>query len=814
MLGRGAWESAKGMAAGRQTEEKRLRLSGGALDTVPVLRVLQNTDRVAVAFCLAAVLYAASGFVSRGGPKGIAPIPLAQVNPEEPVLSGNGFALNAVSNLSPPSYITRPLAFYGSFLEQGDSTGSVRTAAYRAVPDFYMFVSGFPNRPGNRLLVEVETEHAGVVRLQVSPFEDTSSKWLLKRVSLRPIEGAKSFRILATDANKGPEGWLGFSVPFEDQEQYGRHGLLIAKQLGLSVLAVAAAFVALLGPGFLLRQKWLDRTGELFSFIWVAVPGLLGLALVGVAAWVGPRHFRAASMCRYALAIFFVFAAWRFLRVRFSRAVTKVEVRVLLVVLVLASICAAKSMYSLGPVGELYHDEISRTLEIGGRSDSRLPYHVAQLVGLRQKTDSPFAHELYGTWTFSDRGQLVALAATPLVLAGPTYMPDYKPGNVWTVFDPEGFAAYRFSMIVFAACCLLFVFGVSRLFLPEDWSLFAVLVTATAPFFVHETYFTWPKLEAAAFVLLAGYLVLRARFLLGGLALGLGYMCHPSALLSTPAILGLIILLPKFTHTGHVFSWRQVNRWIWGSLLVFVGLGVWILLWRIVNGPNYTQDKFLSFALASGHWSHTAGHWLRYRWNSLLNTFVPLNQFLFHGDDENVNAIEGPSPRIVRFFVQPWSAIPAAVGFAYFFCLLRWIYLGFVKATSWISLTLVIPIIIFAAYMGVDSSGMLKEGLHAWFLTLMIFSVVIWKKYGAGHQAFWRICNWALLTRVLDILLMMLLPVIWTQHAFVRPPFTLTDVVALCVMTGGTVWLCLYMFWLGEKLRNSDAFSTVRNHGE
>ncbi len=780
---------------------------------------MRNTDRIAVAFCLAATLYVLIGFVSRASPKGIAPILVEQIDRGEPALSGavqktatpivslmapiqdQAFAPDAFSNLSRPSYLKGPLPIYGSFLDRGDSTGSVRTAAYKAVPDFYLFVSGFPNRPGNRLLIEVETEHGGVVKLQVSPFEDTGSKWLLKRISLRPIKGAKSFRIFATDANKGPEGWLGFSAPFEDREQYGRHGLLLVKQLGLCVLAVAAAFVALLAPGLILRRKLLDRTGKLFSLIWVTGPGLIGLALVAVAAWTGPPHFKAASMCRYALGIFFIFATWRFLKTHLSDAVTPVELRVLLVVLLLVSVCVAKFFYSLGPVGELFHDEVSRTLEVGGRSDSRLPYHVAQLAGFRQKTNSPFANELYGTWTFSDRGQLVALAATPLVLAGPVYMPDHKPGDVWTVFDPQGFAAYRCAMIVFAASCLLAVFGVSRLFLREEWSLFAVLVTATAPFFVHETYFTWPKMEAAAFVLLAGYLVLGARFLLGGLALGLGYMCHPSALLSTPAILGLIVLLPKFKRSGRVFSWREVGRWIWGSLLVLLGLGVWILFWRVVNGPNYTQGKFLSFALASGPGSHTLGHWLQYRWTSLLNTFVPLNQFLFHGNDENVNAIEGPSPGIVRFFVQPWSTVPAAVGFLYFFCLLRWIYLGFARAAGWLILTLLIPVIFFTAYMGIDSSGMLKEGLHAWFLILMIFSVVIWKKYGTDSQAFWRVCNWALLTRALDVSLMMLLPVIWTQRAIVRPPFTLTDVVALCMMIGGTIWLCGWTFELGERLR-------------
>ncbi len=758
-------------------------------------------DRIAIAFCLAALLYILCGFISRAGPKPIVPVSLTPLDAGAPKLSGSAFAPGAVSNLARPGYIKGPLDLYGSFLERGDSTGSMTSPFFKAVPEFYIFVSGYPNRPGNRLLIEVVTADGKSVRLQVAPFEDTGSKWLLKRMSLRTIAGAQRFRILATDANKGPDGWLGFSLPFEDAQEHGRTGLLIPKQLALALLSAAAAFVALLAPGFMLRRKLSARGSTLFSLIWVAVPGLLGLALLGLFAWFGPRHIKAAVICRIILLLFFAFAARHFIRFRFSSVVTRTELRVLLVIVVLAAVSGAKSIYSLGPVGELYHDEISRILEIGGRTDSRLPYYVAQLVGLRQGPASPFARELYATWAFSDRGQLVALAAAPIVLAGPAYMPDNKPQEVWTVFDPQGFTAYRLSMIAFAACTLLSVFGLSRLFLSEPWSLFAVLVTATAPFFVHETYYTWPKMEAAAFVLLAGYLVLRSRFFLAGLALGLGYLCHPSALLSAPALCGLILLFPWFGGQSAAFSWRLLKPWLWRSVLLCTGLAVWLLFWRGVNGPNYTQGKFLSFALASGNASRTPAHWLEYRWVSFLNTLVPLNQFLFHAADENVNAIEGPSPPLVRFFVQPWSALPFAVGIAYFFCQFRFVFLGIAKARSWFVLLLVVPFLIFTAYMGIDSSGMLKEGLHAWVLTLLIFSVVIWKKYGGGSQIFWRVCNWALLSRAADLLLMMILPVIWTQHALVRPPFTLTDVLALATMIAGTIWLCLYTFKCGEALR-------------
>lgn len=762
------------------------------------------TDRIAIAFCLASFLYVITGFLSAADPKILLVRELTPLDPGQSKLSGAAFAPDAVSNLARPSYIKGSLDMYGSFLDHGDSMGSAQTATYKAVPDFYMFVSGFPNRPGNRLLIDIETTDSGIITLQVAPFEDTGSKWLLKRISLRQIKNAKSFRIMAKDANKGPEGWLGFSLPFEDEQQYGRSGLLIVKQLGFCILAIAAAFVTLLGPGFMLRQWILEKRGFLFSIVWVAAPGLLGLALVAVLAWFGPRHIKPAVLCRIVLLIFFAFSAWRFSRFRLSAAITSIETRVLLVALVLSAVCAAKSIYSLGPVGELYHDEISRIEEIGGRSDSRLPYFVSQLVGLRQGIASPFAGELYGTWTFSDRGQLVALSAAPVVLAGPTRMPDNKPEEAWTVFDPQGFMAYRLSMIVFAASVLFFVFGLAALFVPADWAFLAVLVTATSPFVVHETYYTWPKLEAAAFVLLAGYLVLQSRFLLAGLALGLGYVCHPSALLSAPTILLLVFLLPKFNNALFAFSWREMYRVLWRSLLVLVGLAIWPLFWRVANGSNFTQSKFLHYAAAAGRTAVTPANWLKYRLDSLLTTFVPLDQFFLHAADDNVNAIENPSPGIVRFFVQPWSTVPFAAGFAYFFCLLRFIYLGFARARSWLISALVIPVLIFTAYMGIDSSGMLKEGLHAWFLTLLIFSVAIWNKYGTQSQTFWRICSWALLTRAVDLLLMMILPVIWTQHAIVRPPFVLTDILALGTMIGGTLWLCIYMFSISEKLRESE----------
>lgn len=161
---------------------------------------MTKTDAVAPIFCLIALLYVVSGFVGTSAFKPVWPVPVSPVQPAEPFLSGGGFAPDAVPDVEQPKFGRGPLTYYGSFLERGDSTGSVASAQFRALPDFYMFVSGFPNRPGNHLLLEVQTESGAVVRMRISPFDDLARRWLLERVSLRSIPGAKSFRILQRTA--------------------------------------------------------------------------------------------------------------------------------------------------------------------------------------------------------------------------------------------------------------------------------------------------------------------------------------------------------------------------------------------------------------------------------------------------------------------------------------------------------------------------------------------------------------------------------------------------------------------------------------
>jgi hypothetical protein len=235
---------------------------------------------------------------------------------------------------------------------------------------------------------------------------------------------------------------------------------------------------------------------------------------------------------------------------------------------------------------------------------------------------------------------------------------------------------------------------------------------------------------------------------------------------------------------------------------MLAGITICVLLWKLVNGRHFSQAGFGAYLLQAWVYSHTPLNWLRSRFESLSNTLVPLNVFIFDRSDPYVNSWKGQSPLMVQFFLQYWDTLPFGTGIAFFCCgLMRLLYVAFSKARAWLLLVFVIPFALFTVYWGASISGMLRENLHPWFLGLMIFAVIMWKKYMARSQRFWQICNWALLFRGVEILLMLLLPSIWTQGLLLQKQFALTDVVALLIMTIGTGWLCIYTFSFAEKLR-------------
>jgi hypothetical protein len=755
-------------------------------------------DRLAVGFCILAFMFLVVGNLARVKHIPLRVSSLQPLDAREPLIAGSSFEGNAVYPTTPLPAVEGKLELFGSWLKSNKPTGSVHTPWYPTLSDVHVLVAGYPNHPGNQLAVEVDTAHSGIVRLPLSPHSEPHEIWLRVRVPVAEVREPVRFRIVAVDGST--TFWLGFSQPFRIVS--GADGLRLLKQLSLVVLVTAASLVAFLSPGLVLRQIVLRTSAKNLAFIWIPFPGLLGLSLLGLASWTGPHQIGSRTISQAGLALFFVYATYKLVRVPLSSFTTVMERRVLLVSVVLVAIAVAKATYSLGPIGELFGNEVSRTLEIGARSDSRISFNIVQLVAFRSRPFSPFAASLYETWNFSHRGPINGLAASPLVLASPVQVPKNIRNLPWTPFDPEGFGAYRIAMIVMASCSLLTVFGLATLFLSDDWAFLAFLVAATAPFVVHELYFTWPKLSSASFVLLGAYLVWHSRYFLSGLSLGIGYLCHPSAILWLPCLVGVLVLVPASLGWQATHGWRRAYLWSLRILSMLAGVAVCVLLWKRVNGRHFAQTGFSRFLFQAWVYPHTPLNWLRSRFESLTNTLVPLNVFIFDRSDPYVNSLQGPSPLVIQFFLQYWDTVPFGTGIAFFCCgLLRLLYVAFRKARAWLLLVFVAPFALFTVYWGASISGMLRENLHAWFLGLMIFAVIMWKKHLLHSQQFWQICKWALLFRGVEILSMMLLPSLWTQGLLLQKQFAMTDIVSLSVMIVGTVGLSMYTFSFAEKLR-------------
>ncbi len=663
----------------------------------------------------------------------------------------------------------------------------MHSAWYDIRHDTYIYVAGYPNHAGLDLSLETRGPSETINKLPLPIAPDPAEHWQLLKLPFDQAHGPTKFRIVAVDHATTSGGWVGFSTPFTSPEMSPPHH---AKQLLLVLLTTAGAILVFLAPGLLLRAYYLRRTGRWLPFIWIPVPGFLCAAALGLLDWITPSsHLLSIAV----IGLLAISAAYALSKTPVSRFTEPAERRALFTVLLLVAIAVAKSIYSLGPPGELYGNTISRTLEVGDRSDSRVPYHVVQLIALRERPHRALATALFRPWNFSSRGPLAALAASPIVLASPARVPAVFPDREWMIFDPEGFMAYRIAMIVLAASCLLMVFGLSARLLSAEWALFAFLVTVGAPFVIHEIYFTWPKLEAASFVLLAAYLLLERRRFAAGLATGLGYLCHPSALLFVPALIALEVL----QNPGR----KRLS--LAGTASMLAGLAIPVALWRLVNRRQFDQEGFLSYFLQADRRNPTLRNWLAVRADSFLNTLVPLNLFLFHRTHPAINAVGGRSPAVVSFFFQDWTGLPFGIGILFFFCFLRLAYVAFKKFT-WPTVWLyVMPFLLFTVYWGAASTGMLREGLHTWVLALLIGVVAVLERSRASEQKIFRVMSWALLFRSVEILLMLLLPTVWTRREWVQHDYLASDSIALSAMFIGAAWLAAITFRQCEFLRKS-----------
>jgi hypothetical protein len=549
-------------------------------------------------------------------------------------------------------------------------------------------------------------------------------------------------------------------------------------------LTTCMALTLVLGPGVLIRT-WRRGGGPSLGFLFI--PGLALMVASGTVTWLladraDPRLI--ASLCSIpVLAIVLVGV----LMLDRGDVFDGEERRALFVVGCVLGFAISRALWSVGPEGELYAGQISRTLEVGDRSDSRISFILPQLAthGISPHSEEGKAYFL--PYDFSSRGPLAGLAATPVTLiSGGT------PGigiaeQPWRPFDHQGFMAYRLTMMVLASTAFLSVWELGRRLGGSAVAWVALLLAATTPFLITEVWFTWPKLMGASLVVLGAVRIVERKPWRSGLLVGAGYLMHPSELLPLAGI-SLVALWPL-----KGARWRRPD--VKALVMLALGVAVALVAWRIVNLNDYSQNNFVEYLTSNGTEPNPPlGHWLLYRLASTGNTLVPMLMPFVDAHDLTVNAVVGPdtghSPFIIHFFFQYWTTLPFGVGIVFFPLLLISLWKAFRRWRWPVVAGIVVPFVAFAIYWGGSRTGMMREGLQAW--TLVVLATVAAQQRAEGFP--WFRSKWVralLVVRVGELLFVALGPALCTTGVLVSNSFKASDTVALLGMVGFATLLAL-----------------------
>jgi hypothetical protein len=505
---------------------------------------------------------------------------------------------------------------------------------------------------------------------------------------------------------------IGCLLGIADPPSTGSHATKGQELMDLIRVATttALAIALLLGPG----TVWRALSKRRIALVVVPLPGLALLVLTGLAAWLLADSVDVKTTCFAILGpvlglILGVLAGLE------HDVFEPEEQRALAFTSIALALGIARSLWSLGPEAELYEGGITRTLVPEGRPDSRTPYLV---TGLLANGAGPYAKDggelLFIPYNFSSRGPMAGIASAPIVLMSGARPPGGPPEYPWQPFDGQGFMAFRIAMMTFSCSAFIALWQLVRKLGGARAARFALLLAVSTPFLIDDLLFTWPKLIAAAFILLAGLWVIERRPLRAGLSMSAGYLMHPGALV------GLFSLIPITLWPIQKPNWRRPR--VLALVLLAGGTLVGIAAWRLYNGSHFMQNGFLEYiSWASVYNLHpSVVQWLEFRFASLAGTLVPLFTPIFHaGSDWNNNKLVGDSPFVVHFFDQYWTSLAFGPGLLFYPLLLVSLWRA-IKRWPWPMLaTVIIPFCAFTIYWGASLTGMLREGLQYWVLVLI-----------------------------------------------------------------------------------------------
>lgn len=629
-----------------------------------------------------------------------------------------------------PGLLPRQVQHVSSWVGSDDWQGRSASAWFKANRrTIHVGIAGHPLHPHCALWAEFRLGDDRIERVDCRR-PNPNTEWNVWEIATPA--GAVAVRIVGEDRATGADGWIAFSHPFRAPP-----GWIAAVYQFLQIATtLALALTVVWGPGLLLLPR---VAPELRLVVLLGTgPGLL-LGL-GLAVWLLAAYVPAGWVATAGITALWLGLGLRGRRQPPADAATAELHLPLALAALLAATAVARASSSLGPAGELFRGTISRNLELSDRIDSRFSFYAVQLAAHGIAPQAPEAAAFYRPWTYFSRGPLAGLVATPLVLSTHAAVPREFPDFRWSPFDRHGFAAYRIALIVLASMLVVAVARGLAPLLGPHYALLAAGLLALSPFGGHETLFTWPKFPATAWTVAAFALAHQHRPLAAGLALGVGFLFHPLALLWAPWI-GLWAAARAWRRRpDHRLRPAATALAVCGAgaLLLFAP---WMLLGAALppppDAPLAGQGGFLRYwIMADWHYA-TWETWLRTRWMNFANTFIPLHLVLdpaSFGHPKLGSAYE-PSPAFVRFSQVWWNTLPFALGLGLWLAALA----AFVRACrdhlAVAVLLVVLPSAFVVAYWGMDPLGLMRECGHPLLVTLIALTCFVAARTGGPLAA-------------------------------------------------------------------------------
>lgn len=565
------------------------------------------------------------------------------------------------------------------------------------------------------------------------------------------------------------------------------------------VLTLAGTISLFVSPGLLLlgiTRRW--ARAQPIHLIWIVVTGPLVLTGVALAAWLAGDIVRPALLCKGAATALIVSAlAWTSLEpsdLRLSRS----ERQALLVFLLVTMIAAGRSVHSLGVQGELYAGTVTRTLEADGRSDARVPFIIPIDVANHWDPFAPESQAFYSPYTFTSRGPLVGLAATPAVLIW-ALAPMQTIGHMGEAFEPVdryGYMQYRFAIIVLGALAVLPFFVALG---GGDLAVAGAAIYALSPFLIHEVYFTWTKQATVPFVLSAFCLVLVRRAGLAGALAGFAYLAHPSAAFAGLAFVPFLVAIQGETdwRTCSAGALLRPRRW-WqarGPIAAFAaGTACTLMPWWIYGAGKLNPAGFASYLyLTDGQPGKDVWAWLLSRLHSLASTLVPLYAYVNFRTHPLLQPFGAPPSQLVLFSTQYFYTLPAGVGFVWFFWRFRELGRSLARSPGFALIMIGLPAALFWIQWGAAVIGLMREGLQVPFAFLMLAWVRFLPPAGSNDRRLH-------LARAIELLMFIWIPTIVSHRSIANPSLLATDLFGLLVSIAAVLLLTRFTHTAHESV--------------